>query len=45
MGGGILAAVYAFLVGILMLIVGFLFYPIKRLIKKIKKSKNKELLD
>lgn len=43
LGGGIIAAVYAFLVGIVMLIIGFLFYPIKRLIQRFRK--NKEELD
>ncbi len=42
MGGGILAATIGIIVAFFALLFGILWFPIKRLIKKIKKQKNNE---
>lgn len=40
LGAGAIAIVLGFLVGFLMLLVGVLWYPLKKLIKKIKQGRH-----
>lgn len=40
LGAGVIAIVLGFLVGFLMLLVGVVWYPLKKLIKKIKQGRH-----
>ncbi len=43
MGGGVIAAVFGFLVAILLTLWGILYYPIKRSLKKRRKMKDEKI--